>query len=92
MQEAASDIFTASAQGTEFTLVTLDFAKSSEDPPYFQIKVSSAIISSVSIGGGGSSMASFTFNYKAAEYARNAPAEGKSATLMQFDLDTAKVR
>lgn len=90
--EAGSDIFTASAQGTEFTLVTIDFAKSSEDPPYFQIKLSRAMISSVSISGGERSMTSFTFNYVSAEYAHNTPAEEKSATLMQFDLDTAKVR
>ena len=50
------------------------------------------MISSVSVSGGERSMTSFTFNYLSTEYARNMPAEGKSAPLMQFDLDTAKVR
>lgn len=31
MQDAVSDIFTASVQGTEFTFMTVDFVKSSED-------------------------------------------------------------
>jgi len=91
MTDGANDIFSASAQGTEFTQVTIDFCKTDEDAPYLQLKLKGVLVSSFQMSSSGDRPSvSFALNFKSIEH-KVTPAEGKSATLMQFDLDTAKV-
>lgn len=92
LSDGLGDLFAASIGGDSFT-VTIDFVKKGEEEPYLQVTIKGAIVSSYSIsgqgGGNGKPMVAFSLNYTSIEYKVSTPKEGKSAALMQFDVDTA---
>ncbi|MEP7363503.1 MAG: type VI secretion system tube protein Hcp [Acidobacteriota bacterium] len=89
MNEATNDILSASLTGEGYSLVTIDFVKDGEDTPYMQVKLKSAMVTTFSSSGGDKPMVSFALNYLGIEYGKTTPPGGKSAALMQFDLDQA---
>ena len=93
LSDGLGDLFNASLRGDTYT-VTIDFVKKGEDEPYMQVTLKGAMVSSYSMSGhGGDShskpMVAFSLNYTSIEYKVSTPKEGKSAALMQFDVDTA---
>lgn len=92
LSDGLSDLFAASIGGDTFT-VTIDFVKKGEDIPYLQVTLKGAIVSSYSVSGPSAGdakpMVAFSLNYTSIEYKVSTPKEGKSAALMQFDVDTA---
>lgn len=87
---AMRDLFDACAQGTSYTTVTIEFWKDGVDGPVLTYNLQDVFVTSVQFSSGGhvpSTM--FSLSYAKVSYNIPGPPEGKSASLMQFDIDRA---
>ncbi|MCC6291200.1 MAG: type VI secretion system tube protein Hcp [Bryobacterales bacterium] len=88
-QQAAADLFSAAAWGSGYARVTIEFWGREDGAPALTYKLEDVMVSSFQTGGGQPPSSQFTLNYTKIAYDMPGPKEGKSASLMQFDIDRA---
>ncbi len=87
--EAGSDLFTSAALGGGYSKVTIEFCKGEDGAPSLTYTLKDALVVSVSTSGGPAPATHFTLTFTELTYDWPGPSEGKSASLMQFDIDRA---